>query len=454
MADILTLPTEYERSRGDLPAMPLINMFAEQSPTDNKLILQSRPGLEIDSVYPEGVPVRAVYSEAGVFNNDVFAVVGYNVYRNAIKVGVIDGDDKVSFASFADMTFICAGNSLWLYDGIMISAIPLPDNFKALKVEVGSSRLIVLDAGTQRIYWSEPLTIGVPALNFAEAESSPDNLFDMLFLGDTLILFGEDTTEFWMVWTADPDIPFVPIVGRTYPKGVISTGAATRVISTFAWITQTGQLCIAKPSNIISTPELEIRIAASTLTKTWTFNMDQTEYLAVTLDRETWIVNPLAPSLWSKFETVGLSNWEPHCYANGHFGSSHTSRTLNFGNKNDYSDPDDNLLERRFRAWLPTTTDSAVINNLSLKTNPGGTVFETGQYSNPIVEMRQSRDGGHTWNNWRATSMGKRGKYREMVRWLGCGLFSYPGILFEFRVTDPIPFRVSSVYVNEPYGGF
>lgn len=454
MVDILTLPTDYERSRGDLPAMPIINMFAEQSPTDGKVILQSRPGVNVQDTFSETTPVRAIYSEPGVFNGDIFTVIGSTVYRNKIKIGNIDGLDNVFFASYADMTFITAGESLWVYNGTLINVITLPDNFKALKIVVATNRLVVIDKNTQRIYWSEPLENGIPDLNFAEAESSPDSLLDMLFIGDTLLLFGEDTTEFWMTWSSDPNTPFVPVVGRTMPKGIVSTGAATRVNSTFTWITNTSQICLSNPTNIISTPELEIRINNSTITKLWTFNMDQTEYLAVTLDRETWIVNPLVPQLWSKFQTYGLANWECHCYAKETFGSNHSARTLKWGDSLDYSDPDENLLERRFRAWLPSTTNTTIISNLILKTNPGMTSFETGQYSNPVVEMRQSKDGGHTWSTWRQTNLGKRGEFRTNVRWLSCGLFSYPGVLFEFRITDPVPFRVSSVYVNEPYGGF
>jgi hypothetical protein len=45
------------------------------------------------------------------------------------------------------------------------------------------------------------------------------------------------------------------------------------------------------------------------------------------------------------------------------------------------------------------------------------------------------------------------GGYRTVPEWRALGMFDFPGALFEFRVTDPVPFRVSAVKVNDPAGG-
>ena len=76
-----------------------------------------------------------------------------------------------------------------------------------------------------------------------------------------------------------------------------------------------------------------------------------------------------------------------------------------------------------------------------------------GQGSDPLVEMRYSRDAGATWSSWDGVSMGRQGHYRERPEWRALGLFDAPGALMEFRCTDPVALRLSSVLVNEPVGG-
>jgi hypothetical protein len=67
--------------------------------------------------------------------------------------------------------------------------------------------------------------------------------------------------------------------------------------------------------------------------------------------------------------------------------------------------------------------------------------------------MRLSKDGGFTFSDWMPRSMGLQGAYRALMQWRSLGHFSYPGVVAEFRVTDPVPFRVAKVTMNEPYGG-
>ena len=69
-----------------------------------------------------------------------------------------------------------------------------------------------------------------------------------------------------------------------------------------------------------------------------------------------------------------------------------------------------------------------------------------------------SRNGGRTWGTWRArgtgaAGTGEQGEYRHRVQWRNLGMASQPGFLVQLRCTDPVPFRVSDVLVNEKYGG-
>lgn len=446
--DLFFGTSSFERDRGDFPALPVVNMFAEQEPVEDGVVLQSRPGIEELGVTLGAGPVKALFSIDGVLDGKFLSLSENHLYDDTADVGLVDGSGPAKIVGFEDLAFVNQGRSLYQYNGATMSAVATPGGFQILSMCIGASRLVVIDAGTGSFFWSDPLTSTVDALSFATAENSPDLLKECIYIGDTLILFGSLTVEFWPV-TSDPDAPFQPLVGRTFQIGIRDTGCATEFNGTFAWVTNRNQVCVTDPTNIISHPGLEALIEASSSVSLWKFELEGTEFLAVRLDDQTWVYSSRSGQ-WSQFESYGESNFIPQCFAAGVFGSSIDGRLLTFSS--DHADFGD-ILERRFRAGAAGTVPSADLYNVFIRTNPGQTPFLVGDYTDPIVEMRVSKDGGFTWGAWREKSLGEQGQYRKRVQWTSLGKYSYPGVLCEFRVTDPVPFRVSKVAANEPYGG-
>lgn len=438
----------FERARGDLPKLPVVNMFAEQAPTEETgVVLQSRPGLAAYITMGDG-PIRQIFSANGVLDGGFYGVSDDKLYAGTTLLGTIDGDDYVSMAGYSNLLFVAAGAQLWTWDMATLSAVPFPDSADVKKVITGASRAICLRADTQKFYWSDPLSDTIDALAFASAESQPDASRDILFLNDTLINFGAETVEFWPN-TGDATLPFQPVEGRTIEKGVKATGCAVKFMDTFAWITNFNQVCLGVEGKIISNPDLEEKIGPMLSPRLWTFYIEGLEFLAVRVDGETWVYGARSGT-WSQMETYGLDNWGVQCFMRSYFGDAVGNKLYRF----DYDSHVDEggVMERRFRAGLPITSGSVPVNNMVLRTNPGATPYLTGDYVEPTVQMRLSRDAGRTWGNWRSTSLGRQGEYRKRVQWAGCGRFGQPGILAEFRVTDPVDFRVSDVRINEVVG--
>jgi hypothetical protein len=421
-------------------------MFAEDAPTEEGgIVLQSRAGLADRSVNMGAGPVQALFRSDGVLSGDLFGVSGGALYEGSTLVYALSGVGTASIAGYESHIFANAGGNVVQWDGVSASTVTIPDLANVRKVLVGASRLIVIRDDTEQFYWSDPLTATIDGLAFASAENQPDRLKDALFIDDVLILFGSQTTEFWPN-TGDATAPFQPLEGRVFECGIKATGCATGFGSTFAWVTNRNEVCVSDPGSVISHPGLNAKIEASAAVSLWAFVLDGVELLALSLDEETWVYSARSQE-WSQFDSYGETNWIARCWADGVFGSV-DGKTLAWG-----SDEIEGELVRLFRAGAPVNSGGFTVDNLSLRTNPGGTAYLSGNFTPMTVELRLSRDNGKTWGAWKARSLGAQGEYRQLVQWRGLGMASRPSLLCEFRVSDPGPFAVSDVRINEGFGG-
>ena len=440
--------SSYERARGDLPELPVINMFAEEAPTEGKVILQSRPGLvDREKGMGEG-PIDVLFQRDLVLNGALFGVSDTKLYRRTDPVGQLNGTGPFSIAGYENYIFVAGGRRLFGYNGTTFEQITFPDDAYVSKVLIAASRLVAISKDTGTFYWTPPLGLEIDPLDFATAENAPDRLLDALFIDDVLLLFGSETVEFWPN-TNDPDLPFQPLEGRVIEKGIRATGCAVGIGSTFAWVTNENQVCIADENTVLSNEGLEEKIAASTKCRLFKFLIGSTEFLALRIDTETHVWNSRIKR-WSQFASNEQDNWLPQAFAGGVFGSAIDGRT--FAWSDGYADPDGEL-ERRFRGGFPLNSGGVRIDNVQLRTNVGQTSFLNGEFAEPVMEMRLSRDVGQTWGPWKQASLGRQGEYRKRVQWRSCGMASQPGFLAEFRCTAPVSLRVSDVLLNEGGAG-
>lgn len=395
-------------------------------------------------------PVKALFRKSKVLGGSLFGITDAGLWEESTGIwGLSDITGHVSMDGYAGTLFISGGEKLYTYDGVTVLEVVFPDGANVIKVLVGASRAIAIREDTGTFYWTQVLDTDFPALNFATAEGQPDNLLDALFIDDTLILFGSETVEFWPN-TTDPDLPFQPLEGRIFEKGIRATGCAVIFNSSFAWVGNDNVVYVNGQAPVpISKPGLNQRIAASAECSLFTFAIDGQEFLALRLDSETHVFGS-QNGLWSEMQSYGASNWIPACHADGVFGSGIDGRTIRFGDAHtDFG----GVMERRFRGGFALNSGGVPINNVVLRTNPGRTPFLEGPYAEPKVEMRVSRNAGKTWGPWKPRSLGRQGEYRKKVRWGPQGMASQPGFMAEWRVTDPVDFRASEVLANEQFGG-
>jgi hypothetical protein len=432
----------YTRSRGNLPELPVINMFVEQSGSDG-VVLQSHKALVQIAEVGSG-PIRATLAKDGVFNGDRFSISGNVAYRGALALGVVDGTGPAYIVASDSEVVFGRGQTAYSYNGTDFQAIVFPDGASVTKVAYTAGYWIFLRADTGVWYFS---AIGnarsIDALDFATAENEPDRLLDILILDGVLVLLGTESIEFWGA-TGDADLPYTPIQQRVFEQGVIATGCAVVVDNTFFWIGRDGiTYRNDETPKAVSDDGIVERSQKSTSHRLFLVEDERHKFLCQRHDTNTMLYD-VTTQEWCERQSYGRSNWR----AGPGLGDDETGKIWKLEG---YAD-DGGVFERRFRAGSRLEA-VAIVNNLRLTAETGTTGYLTGDYSEPLIEMRASNDAGNTWSIWEAVSLGAQGVYRERVEWRALGMFDDPGMLFEFRMTAPVSFRLSSVEVNASGGG-
>lgn len=442
----------YKRSNGSLPPLTLINMFVESAKTSEQSVcLLSREGLAQSSTVGSG-PITGVFSKQGCFGGDLFTVSNNTLYRGASSLGAITGTGPVSIDGSDNEVVVTRGGTAYSYNGTNLAAIAFPDSANVRAVCFINSRFVFARDASAKFYWSNILDgRTVNALNFATAERQPDQLLDVKARGDILWLLGQATIEAWSNDGSNAALPFSRIEQVVFDVGTIGTGCTVQADNTLFTIANDGVLYrMGEVPERISDHSIEERILSSSARKLFTFKYQGHEFLAFRLDTET-LAYDCATQQFCEFQSV-LSNWIAHCAAmvgsTAYFGHISTNQVLVFSGWSDLG----SALERRFTA-AQQMDQPATINNIRLWCNGGHTTVLVGQGTDPQVEMRYSRDQGNIWTDYNGARLGASGNYRAIPSWRRLGQFDFPGALMEFRLTDPVPFRVSAVKANDFSGG-
>lgn len=438
----------YSRQRGNIAELPVVNMMAEAAPSEGRVILQSRPGIELYAEYGEG-PVHGLYRRDGVLAGALFTVSGSTLYKASTSLGAIAVSGPVSWAGSELELCVNAGGAIYATNGTTLSVQAFPDSADVIKVWDLAGYVLAIKKDTARFHWR---LIGVStwdALDYATAENEPDKLLDAVAIDDYNVLFGTETIEFWPK-TGDLDLPFAPTQGRVFEKGIRATGCAAAFDNTVAWVS--GDHIVYRAGNVpdrISDSGIEERIEKSGTCSVFSFFWEGHELLAVRLDTGTWLYDAQTGE-WCEWASYGRVNFAGQNAIQGPlFGDFETGKIFQFSSG--FTD-DGGVLERRFRAGFPLEQAVGVM-RVRLSGNSGQTGQLTGDYADPVIECRTSRDAGQTWSTWRSAPLGKMGKYRQRIEFRRFGTFDDPAFLIEFRVTDPVPFRSSRVQVNPKTGG-
>ncbi|MBI2725399.1 MAG: hypothetical protein HYX42_04030 [Polaromonas sp.] len=427
------------------------NLYVEvqQDAEKHVLTMYPTPGL-VSFVNFGASPIRGLYEKGDVLyvahkstlykvaNNGEITVLG-SLLTTAGRVGFSDNGTQI---------ILVDGANGYIYNTVTLVFVRITDvDFPgADTVTFLNGRFIVNKPGTGQFFISASYDgLNWDALDFATAESDPDNLVRVISEQGQLVLYGEKTTEFWGDSGAQ-DFPYAKIGGSAIEWGLAARWSLTKFMDSLIFLRKNRlgqvQVCVQNGSNCqaVSTPEMDYNFsqyAAFSDVTGFAYMLSGHPFYQINFPTAnvSWLYDGQSKS-WSKIESGG-----------GRHRSEIQSQLLGKSYASDYENgklyriaegvytDDGATIVREFTSRHVANGDYTHLSQLWLEME-AGVGLQTGQGNDPQLMMQVSRDGGHEWGAevWR--SFGPVGQYKARAVFNRIGRFRDG--LFKFRVTDPV----------------
>ncbi len=308
------------------------------------------------------------------------------------------------------------------------------------------------------------------ALDFADAESSPDNIIKVHNNKNQLYILNRDTIEvFQTIITEDPDaFPFTRITGAQIQRGCVSPNSVVEFDTGFTFIG--GDIndrpsiwkVIGSSTQRLSTSSIDQLMHESSeeeifRARVFPYSVDGDIFLVVTVGTHTFEYNATASNLagspqWNERQT-GVTRGESFAtwraihgvlsYGRIFVGDDRSGKigALNDKTYTEYGEPIERIVSTQPLTELAENIFSHQI-ELQMQAGQGNDDIE-----DPQVVFDYSDDGGRSWSNELTRSFGPVGKYEVVPTWTRLAAIPNNRIL-RWRVTDPARVNMLAVYAN------
>lgn len=441
-----------------VPRLKLSNMYVVQNPISlSGVSYVSRPSLSPYVTFPTGTSLRGLYCQDGLGLTTIYAVVDNTLYTlnndgSYTNVGTIIGSDLCSFASTIYHTAIVSGGNLYLYDGVSITNVIIPDSLVVSDVTSLDNYFIVSIANSNKFYWVKPGQTVIDPLSFASAERNPDDIVTLTSIGDEMWAVGQSTVEIFTD-SGDAAAPFTRLAGRVYSIGCADKNSLVRcnkdTLPCLIWVTPAKEVVLAQgvPAKISNESVEELLKLSNTFTA-WAFRVNRHDFYILTTDNET-LVFDITIGVWYRWSSYMKETWDASIGLQVNdkiYGATKTSNTVYKLSENRVDGSNDYIV-CEVSGFIPNSTNNSVVcQAVTLFINYG---FTPDYLDGPLVEMRWSDDSGANWVNYYHESLGLKGGYSTTARFRSLGSFNRPGRYFEFRFSQISSFRLDGVTLND-----
>jgi len=443
----------------------MVNLFPEAVPEGGKEpgFLSRCPGLLLQATVGSG-PIRGLY----VCNGVAYVVSGSEFYSlttsyTATLLGTVSGTGPVSIADNGTQIFIACNPLSYIYNTstLVFAQITDVDFPGAGTVGYLDGYFVFNEPNTQK-FWVTSLLDGtsVDPLDFASAEGYPDNVVALNINHREIWLFGNNSIEVWYD-AGNADFPMARIQGAFMELGCEAAYSVAKLDNMVYWLGSDargrGIVYRGKGYNgeRVSTHAIEFAIQNyATIADAIGYTYQQEGHAFYVLSF------PTAGKTWAYDVSTAL--WHERAgFENGEFVRHRSNCQMSFNNEiivGDYEDgrlyafdldvyADDTAIQKWLRSWRAIPPGQ---NNLKRTAQhmlqldcESGVGLNNGQGSDPQVSLRWSDDGGHTWSNYHARTMGKIGEFGNRVIWRRLGMtLKLRDRVYEASGTDPVKIAI------------
>lgn len=365
----------------------------------------------------------------------------YKVSTNGtyLDYGSFPGDADTIIIDDGINLLASAGGNLYEYDGSMtqLTDADIPtvqwlgflDGFYIV-IEKDSGRIWINETAYNPTNWNP--------LDFTTAEGNPDNLVWGLVDKNEIILFGDDSIEFFYN-SGNADFPFESSPSGYIERGILSKHAAVKAAGSVFFAGNDGYLYRLNgyTEQKISTTDIDKKIKDYTK-ECRCFTWNESGHVMVAFKfPEGCHVFDVSTGLWHRREThlgqtfeildTDLVAGKHYCIGDkfGYFDDVFTE----FGDEMVSSCTSERINER-----------NKYIQHDALWLN-----FETGNQG--TVMLSWSDDGGRTWGYEITGSLGNIGEYQNVVRFGPLG--SSRDRVYKYSISDPYRRTLLNAYINE-----
>ena len=286
------------------------------------------------------------------------------------------------------------------------------------------------------------------ALDFATAESNPDDLVAVMANRSDLWLFGKETIEVWYN-SGDVNFPFTRNAGGTINIGCAARNSVAKINNIIFWLGsgKEGEGAVwavlgGYTPERISTIGLEEKIRGySNISDAIAYTYQESGHyfyvLTFPTERKTWVYD-VTTGLWHERESYKHGRHRSNCYAyfnRKHIVGDYSNGKLYYLDLDTYTDDGDPIVRERIAKNIHADEDYFSLVKLEILFSRGFGLT-TGQGSDPQAMLDYSDDNGYTWSNERWVPIGKIGEYNRRAIWRKLGVSR--NRMFRVRVSDPV----------------
>lgn len=409
----------------------LVNLYAQRAAEGAKgpVVLIGAPGARAfaqlryhndELVATDDTNVNAMIFAFGriviVTDHAVYFVKENGTVSRRANLGIVG---PVSMAwNRLDVAAVGPAGAFWINESV-VTAISDANYYPSDAVAFLDSYFIFNRRGSGQVFQTGSYTREIDGLDFADAEKAPDDAVGVIAAGESLFIFGEDTTEVWYN-AAGSQFAFARISGATMEHGCAAIATATQFNGDVTWLTRGGLVmrAVGLAPQRISDEEVEAALAERkadwSTARAFVYSDEGHTFYVLTVGDLTLAYDD-ATGLWHKRSNYSRGHALARCYVRAwgrHFIGDDRGRVLEMTG-DAFDDAGEPLIAEAVS--VPITSDGALlpIGGVELEMDAG--VAPLGVSA--AVMLSHSCNGGRSWAPDRTVSAGRTGEYLHRIRW-------------------------------------